>query len=161
MGAEEAQNALLQKLAAAAMPHRLGSLYSRYGEPAPVLGRDRPVLSAGSRAVNALGAAGRPESSQQTTEDDAAARRADDEAFARYEDLGDPEDVERSNAENAGENRDMIVRAYGGSTPGLEDLLDSDPNLTVGDIRQFVRDSQRSGIGWEDWRDQHQAEGTP
>ncbi len=70
------EDELLQRVAAAAIPHKLGRLYSRYGQPAPALGEERtaPVLGreaiVGGRGVHAGGQAGRPESLQPASEEE-------------------------------------------------------------------------------------------
>jgi hypothetical protein len=157
------QDELLQRIAAAAIPRKLGHLYSRYGQPAPVLGDERPPAPQLGRdrptAPHAAGLAGRPGSSQQ----DAEQRRRD--MLDKYEDLPAPQDQAAAQAEQSDdeegmtpESRNSLVSAYGATTPGLEDLLDSDPSMTAADTQLFVQDHAKSGIGWEDWLDQRRAE---
>jgi hypothetical protein len=159
------QDELLRKIAAAAIPRRLGRVFSRYGEPAPVLGRERPS------APHAPGAAGRPGSSQQSrdfsepSEEEEKAREAMADMAAKFEEPHDTQSESAARAEQSGgdegmapESRDTLVSAYGATTPGLEDLLDSDPSLTPSDVQLFVRDHAKGGIGWEDWLDQRKAE---
>src|SRR6516225_3508210 len=92
------QDELLQQIAAASVPHRLGRVYSRYGQPAPVLGDERGALRTLGRdrpkAPQAAGLAGRPGSSQQ----DARDAEADDIA-AKYEDLPDTADEQKAREE--------------------------------------------------------------
>lgn len=151
----------MRKIAAAAIPRKLGRVFSRYGEPAPVLGRDRPT------AAHAPGAAGRPGSSQQQRdflEPSEEEQRA--EALAdKYEEPHDTASESAARAEQTGgeegmapEDRDRLVSAYGPTTPGLEDLMDSDPSMTPNDVQLFVREHARTGVGWEDWRDRMKAE---
>jgi len=64
---------MLQKIAAAAQPHRLGLIYSRYGQPAPVLGESYGLKNLRQTAAQGVADSGGSEQEARDQEADEAA----------------------------------------------------------------------------------------
>lgn len=149
----------LQRIAAAAIPHKLGKLYSRYGQPAPrlgeemgaeQLGRSAPTLRLGEDGTAPSLGRARSESLQEPSEEERAART---EAESMRADLEEPRDTQ---GYTQGEERDAGDVDYESPEALAADhsnLMDGIRQLGLGDSTHGKVAADSSDMGPEDfWR---------